>query len=614
SSPEARYQGLAHTEFLSFGTDFSSIAALVEKTTWTGWPDVFDPRFERFCELRARQRCAPHRQDPWLLGYFLDNELEWWGKSHRPWGLVEETIRLPANAAGKQALVASLRRSFLNNVDQFNDAFGTKLEDFDSLLPPGDLPKPQSDAARDALDRFIVEAAERYFQVTTAAVRRHDPNHLILGCRFAFNAPDAAWRQAGATCDVVTVNVYPRIDLKQRRVITLDEHLQSKFDLCGRPMIVTEWSFPALDAFDSMGHPLPSQHGAGMRVDTQAQRAQCFAIMQQALAKLPFIVGSHYFMWADEPALGIRSTFPEDSNYGLVSEADVPYPEITEAAAVINARLPALHAGDCEVLAWKAAELSGERISPSLVEAGELRLNRDGENFTIINGPLRLEHQATGGAAFQQIFRRNDDGKWIELGRYQVTLFQTVRDQNHWPRAEYVAKVDVREESPQRLVIDMEFHNNASPAWKAAYRFRVLRGRPWFTAQALWIENCSDTAWNLGGYYHYLPSNLGGDSQDDDPGGPNVPNYYRPLAAWRDARLPWLFGAIALGDDERCSLRFWKDGDGQHPDAQREVDRLLAPGARWTAAADEPEVTIFGLRTTPENPRPWLAIADDEAP
>ena len=38
------------------------------------------------------------------------------------------------------------------------------------------------------------EEAERYFRTIAAAIRRHDPNHLLLGCRFAgLDAPRAAW-------------------------------------------------------------------------------------------------------------------------------------------------------------------------------------------------------------------------------------------------------------------------------------------------------------------------------------------------------------------------------------------------------------------------------------
>jgi hypothetical protein len=32
--------------------------------------------------------------------------------------------------------------------------------------------------------------AEKYFSVCAAAIRKHDPNHMILGCRFAGSAPE----------------------------------------------------------------------------------------------------------------------------------------------------------------------------------------------------------------------------------------------------------------------------------------------------------------------------------------------------------------------------------------------------------------------------------------
>jgi len=61
------------------------------------------------------------------------------------------------------------------------------------------------------------------------------------------------------------------------------------------------------------------------RVDTQVQKAACYRIFANAMADLRVLVSYHYFMWADGPALGIGSTFSEDSNYGLVDEQDEPY-------------------------------------------------------------------------------------------------------------------------------------------------------------------------------------------------------------------------------------------------------------------------------------------------
>ncbi len=146
--------------------------------------------------------------------------------------------------------------------------------------------------------------AETYFGTCAGAIRRHDPNHLLLGCRFAGRAPDI-WDIAGRHCDIVSFNIYPRIDVERGVPAKVKEEIDGWQQASGRPMMVTEWSFPALDA------GLPSRHGAGMRVDTQAQRAQCFRHFQDFLFRLPYMVGSCYFMYLDEPAAGISSTFPE---------------------------------------------------------------------------------------------------------------------------------------------------------------------------------------------------------------------------------------------------------------------------------------------------------------
>jgi hypothetical protein len=67
---------------------------------------------------------------------------------------------------------------------------------------------------------FTEEVARRYFSTIAAAIRRYDPDHLILGCRFAgvAGAPDVVWRICGEYCDVVTLNCYPTADVKEKRL------------------------------------------------------------------------------------------------------------------------------------------------------------------------------------------------------------------------------------------------------------------------------------------------------------------------------------------------------------------------------------------------------------
>lgn len=379
-----RYRGLAYTEFLSLGTGFVGVSDIAPREHWTGFPDVFHPRFAAYCEWTARRMCAPLRDDPWLLGYFLDNELEWYGKNGSETGLVDETFKKPADHPAKRALVRFLQRRY-GTITRLNRAWGTQLPGFSALLQSRRPIVTQTAAGQRDRRDFVRLIAERYFAITTAAIRKADPNHLILGCRFAGNAP-GIWDIAGKYLDIVSVNYYGRVDLERGLSPDMPAAMARYHAQSRRPLMITEWSFPALDA------GLPCQHGAGQRVATQTEKARCYAIYQRALFSMPFMVGSDYFMWVDEPALGISSTFPEDSNYGLVDVNDDAWPELTQTATRVNRLALQLHAG-------QTAELSGE-IRPA-GEHAVLRVRNRGK--VAARCPVRFWVQGKEGTAWVSV-------------------------------------------------------------------------------------------------------------------------------------------------------------------------------------------------------------------
>ncbi len=362
-SRSLRHRGLVHTEFISFGARFSTYSDITPKVHWTGFPNVFHPRWKDYCLTYARRYCRPQRGDPWLLGYFLDNELEWYGKSHRPYGLVEEAWAKPADHTAKAALVRLLKER-RGTIEKLNRGWGTDFASFEALAASRTMPVTATDAANADRDAYLALIAERYFAGCCEAIRAADPNHMILGSRFAGGGVhDCVWEVAGRHLDVVTRNQYARIDLDAWSAEDAREDLVREHALCKRPMILTEWSFPALDS------GLPCTKGAGMRVDTQAQRARAFEIYQTMLFAQPFMVGSHFFMWVDEPALGISSTFPENTNYGLVDEQGEPYDLLTAACRRVNPKAVAIHAGRTAEIAVRVV---GEQRKAVLANAGKL--------------------------------------------------------------------------------------------------------------------------------------------------------------------------------------------------------------------------------------------------
>ena len=327
SNEDLKHRGLAHTTFLSMGDEWAfdkdenKYICPNEHRPCSAFPNVFHPDWEKHCQAVADRKCAAEKDDPLLFGYFIDNELAWWGRSNEwgtsPSGLFDEAMKKRDGHPAKAAALALLKEK---GVD------------------------PKEPVPVEVKLAFLRRAAERYFSVAAAAIRRADPNHMVLGARFAglTGAHPDVWRVSGKYCDLVTFNCYPWADIDRDIVLNdawsrkepVYDAFKRAYDLVQRPLLVTEWSFPALDS------GLPCLHGAGQRFRTQAERTEATELFAKSMLAMPFIIGYDYFMWVDEPALGISSAFPEDTNYGLVNNEGVPYPEITAMFKRLHADLP----------------------------------------------------------------------------------------------------------------------------------------------------------------------------------------------------------------------------------------------------------------------------------
>jgi hypothetical protein len=649
-SPSLRHRGLPHMLFASFGTSFAKREWICEPIHWTGFPDVFSPRWERHCRIVAKRFAAESQGDPWCLGTFLDNELEWYGKRG---SLVDEVFQRGAGQPAKKALFRWLLRRY-GNLAEVNRRLGTQYADEPAFLAATTVP-PTSPGLAEVREEFLAEIAERYFGVAAGAMRQADPQHLVLGCRFAGRAPQAVLSAAGKYNDVYTFNTYPRVDFENLWradglggvVQRVPRQLMEMYAVVRRPMIITEWSFPALDS------GLPCQHGAGMRVDTQAQKAACYRIFAQAMADLPFMVGYHYFMWVDEPAPGISSTFPEDSNYGLVNERDETYTVLVQTATAVNRAAAARHArsqfsgdlalradaggvlvsnpgqlpalgtlrivsgGQSRIEALLLAPHGSRRVTVDRAAAWSVELQQwDGTKQRCAGGtPLqphaaahltetdRLTLKAAGttwhaaqgaGSLFDAI-----EAEGLVLGRLAFAVHQQSGGHDFWTEANRVVSLRVQEQADGWMVeAVVEFVGTAGRGpgqYRAGLRATVLKQGGIALVKPLWVENTDTRAWRLADAFWFCRAVIGGTATDDDVGGPKVPNYYRPIQFCTDTKLGGCFGALSPPD--AWQVMFWKDAGGQiHPDTRWTVDRDLPPGQRWTAQ-EVPYLWVFSLRS-----------------
>ena len=287
--------------------------------------DVFSAPFEQAVRAQARELCAPRAQDPFLLGYFSDNELRWGADWRSRKSLFEEFLVQAEDRAGRQALIRQLRARYAT-VEAFNQAWGTTLTTLDELASQKSLPMT-SEAAKQAQREFIGAYARAYFKTCHDAIRAADPNHMILGCRFAGYFLPETVAAMGEFTDLVSFNNYG--------FTPPTEQLRELHRLTGKPVLLTEFSFKAMDA------GLPNSRGAGKPVGTQQERADNFDRYVTALVGLPFVVGYHWFQYFDQPAEGRFDG--ENSNYGLVNGQDEPWTTLVRRVTQVNARLEQNH-------------------------------------------------------------------------------------------------------------------------------------------------------------------------------------------------------------------------------------------------------------------------------
>lgn len=274
--------------------------------------DVFAPQFETMARKIAEKECSPRAKDPYLLGYFSDNELRWGPDWRGKQNMLTMYLNLPSTAPGRQHAVAFLTKKYSDSIQKLNQAWGVHATSFDRVPSAATTSAFQADNSE-----FLGIVARRYFEVCAHAIHSEDPNHLYLGAKFAGMPPDPVL-QASNAADVVSVDIYssdPRPTV---------EHI---YEVTHRPVLVAEFAFRA----ENSG--LPNTQGAGPKVPDQMARALAYDRYVTELESLPAAVGYQWFEWCDEPKQGRFDG--ENSNYGLVNIGDQPYSrfvtEVTDA-------------------------------------------------------------------------------------------------------------------------------------------------------------------------------------------------------------------------------------------------------------------------------------------
>ncbi len=254
------------------------------ETTFLGLPDVYSEQFVRDVDADAARQCAPRKDDPYLVGYFVGNEPPWPGRESE---LVDMILAGPATATQRELT---------------------------AFLAKGDT--------RERRDAFVRSAFEKCLQVVGEALHRNDPNHLNLGMRFGGQPPDYLVK-TGRYFDVISFNPYEYSPV---------EHMERAYKLLDRPILFGEFQF---------GVPENGLGGSLVQTASQTERGIAYQYYIEQAAAFPAFVGASWFTGVDEPVISTT----ENYNIGILDVTDRPYPEMVKALIAVHKRLLAVHSG-----------------------------------------------------------------------------------------------------------------------------------------------------------------------------------------------------------------------------------------------------------------------------
>jgi glycosyl hydrolase family 42 (putative beta-galactosidase) len=283
---------------------------------WGKFPDPFEPTFRTSLDKRLAAEKDKSADDPWCIGYFVDNELGWGEEL----SLATAALASPPEQAAKQAFVADLKAKY-TDIKNLNKAWGTGHASWDALLES--KTPPDEAKAREDLEAFSTRIAEEYFRVCKAAVKAAAPNTMYLGCRFAW-VHDRAVRAAAKFCDVVSFNKYS--------YTVADLELPEGVD---KPVVIGEFHFGALDR--GMFH-------TGLKpVADQNERAATYASYVRGALEHTNIVGTHWFQFGEQATTGRGDG--ENYQIGFLDVCDTPYPETIQACREVGTQMYEIRSG-----------------------------------------------------------------------------------------------------------------------------------------------------------------------------------------------------------------------------------------------------------------------------
>jgi hypothetical protein len=285
-------KGMPFTEIIEF---FKEGPFLPQTGKGEPLPDIFSKEWEINADRKTRALCTPLRYSKDLIGYFTDNEIGF-GKAEDnvfnpgfqtgqlDFSLLRNVLGMDTASEAHKAAWALLMEKYQNDAAKLKQAWGANFNspvDFKMLNET--KVRFTGEAYEEDAEAFSKLYAEQYFKITRDLIKRYDPNHLIMGCRFGAPPPSYVLDAMKPYTDVISANNYQPI---------LYDRYDTVYRHTGMPILIGEISWNT-DLFKKV--PYSDETGSGLTLKERMFRNGTQTLRRTSLHD--GIVGFTWYRW-----------------------------------------------------------------------------------------------------------------------------------------------------------------------------------------------------------------------------------------------------------------------------------------------------------------------------
>ena len=266
---------------------------------------MFDPDYLDYIDKLAADAAALYKDDKDFIGYYLDNELRFRiAGNTSPAINLKDWLNFPTDSGKPRAY--QYAKEYAENFMRSNGV------------------EPLASNVTTTLDNaFLLDVSEYFYRTACEAIRRHDPNHLVLGSRL-HGRPltlQQVHEACAKYCDIVSVNMYGMWEPQDSYFIT-NYKSWIKYD---KPCFVTEFYTRDLNKVFESEIYSGTGEGGGWYLKGDVNRGLHYQNFVRKLISYNHCIGWQWFQFTDD-----YSESNGWNNKGLISPDYRPYLDILE--------------------------------------------------------------------------------------------------------------------------------------------------------------------------------------------------------------------------------------------------------------------------------------------